>query len=241
MERIDIVNIPESRDPTMVKPIHFIPSCQIHVLPRRLGRWARPDGRYRPWPSPPTACCWSDGTGSPEPTVSLLTSNPAYPNSPSTRTYTTVFEIPMDVADNYGTRTRGYVTPPTTGNYTFWIAGDDNCELWLSTDANPANIRRIAFVSAWTTSRQWTKFPEQQSAAIALNAGTRYYIETRHKEGGGERQSGGGLARSRHHRRRRAPHPRQPPGALPHGHPAGHHQPARQCHRERGPDRPPSP
>ena len=40
----------------------------------------------------------------------------------------------------------GYVTPPTTGYYTFWIASDDNSELWLSTDANPANKVRIAYV-----------------------------------------------------------------------------------------------
>ena len=42
------------------------------------------------------------------------------------------FEAPTDWADNYGTRLRGYITAPVTGDYTFWIASDDNSELWLS-------------------------------------------------------------------------------------------------------------
>ena len=32
------------------------------------------------------------------------------------------FEAPTDWADGYGTRMRGYITAPVTGNYTFWIA-----------------------------------------------------------------------------------------------------------------------
>ena len=42
------------------------------------------------------------------------------------------FEAPTNWADNYGTRLRGYITAPVSGSYTFWIASDDNSELWLS-------------------------------------------------------------------------------------------------------------
>ena len=56
------------------------------------------------------------------------------------------FEAPTNWADNYGTRMRGYITAPATGNYTFWIASDDNGELWLSVNDNPANKVRIAWV-----------------------------------------------------------------------------------------------
>lgn len=117
--------------------------------------------------------------------VSDLTGNPNYPNNPTSRTYPTLYESPTNAADNYGTRTRGYVTPPTTGNYTFWIAADDNAELWLGTSSDPATARVIATVPGYASPRQWTKFTQQQSAAIALTGGVRYYIETRHKEGGG--------------------------------------------------------
>jgi len=118
-------------------------------------------------------------------TVSSLTSNSNYPNNPSSRSYLALYEMAQNTGDNYGTRTRGYITPPTTGSYTFWIAGDDNAELWLGTSSDPATARLIASAPTWTNSREWTKFTQQQSAAIALTAGTRYYIETRLKENTG--------------------------------------------------------
>ncbi len=120
------------------------------------------------------------GTG-----VSSLTSNANYPDNPSGSSYLTSLEGPIDWVDNYGTRIRGYLYPPTTGSYTFWIAGDDNCELWLSTDGTPDNAALIAEVTSWTDSREWDKYSSQESAAISLAAGQKYYIEVLHKEGTG--------------------------------------------------------
>jgi hypothetical protein len=103
-------------------------------------------------------------------------------------TYTeqlTIFEGPTNIADNYGARIRGYICPPTSGNYTFWIASDDESDLWLSTDDNPANKVKIAYVPGWTYSREWDKYSTQISASISLVAGQRYYIEALHKEASG--------------------------------------------------------
>lgn len=97
----------------------------------------------------------------------------------------TSFEIPVNVMENYGTRIRGFLCPPETGQYIFWIASDDNGELWLSTDEDPANKTLIASVPTWTSSREWDKFPEQESAPIQLNAGQSYYVEALMKEHGG--------------------------------------------------------
>jgi len=88
--------------------------------------------------------------------VSDLTNDPRYTNSPDqTNLLTTFFESPTDIAENYGQRVHGYIVPPVTGNYTFWIAADDNAELWLSSDSNPASAQRIAFVPGWTSSPVW--------------------------------------------------------------------------------------
>jgi hypothetical protein len=95
------------------------------------------------------------------------------------------FEAPTNWADNYGTRLRGYITVPVTGNYTFWIASDDNSELWLSINDNPVNKLRIAFVPDYTDPRQWQKYSSQKSAAIPLIAGQQYYVEALQKEAGG--------------------------------------------------------
>ncbi|HLF95061.1 MAG TPA: cellulase family glycosylhydrolase, partial [Planctomycetota bacterium] len=71
--------------------------------------------------------------------VTDLTQNPAYPSNPTGSSLETSFEAPTDWAESYGTRMRGILTAPQTGSYTFWIASDDNGELWLSLDENPAS------------------------------------------------------------------------------------------------------
>jgi hypothetical protein len=55
----------------------------------------------------------------------------------------------------------------------------------LSTDENPANKTRLAYVSGWTYARQWDKYTTQKSSAISLVAGRRYYIEALLKDGTG--------------------------------------------------------
>jgi uncharacterized repeat protein (TIGR01451 family) len=106
-------------------------------------------------------------------------------NTPNQTGALSLFEIPVNSADNYGTRVRGYVCPPLTGQYRFWIASDDNSQLWLSTNSDPANKQLIASVADWTNSQEWTKFASQQSALISLTAGQQYYIEALQKEGTG--------------------------------------------------------
>ncbi|MEE8575999.1 MAG: lamin tail domain-containing protein, partial [candidate division Zixibacteria bacterium] len=117
--------------------------------------------------------------------VSDLTGNSNYPDNPTGNSEPTLFEAPSGWGDDYGTRMHGFLHPPTSGDYTFWIASDDSSELWLSTDTNPANKSMIASVSGWTSSREWSKFAQQQSLSITLSAGQKYYIEALHKEGTG--------------------------------------------------------
>ena len=118
--------------------------------------------------------------------VADLTNNAAFPASPSfDGLLTNYFETPTDVYDSYGQRLQALITAPQTGNYTFWIASDDASQLFVSTDATPANRQLVASVNVWTSSRQWTKEPNQQSAQIPLVAGQKYYIEALMKEGVG--------------------------------------------------------
>ncbi len=116
---------------------------------------------------------------------------------PTTSRVLTWLDMPQSVPDasNFGTRIRGFLVPPTTGNYTFWIASDDGGEFWLSTDDQPANRTRRAWVNHWTGYQQWNKDatnvdpayaePNQKSALLALTAGQRYYFEVLQREGGG--------------------------------------------------------
>ncbi|MHC4207623.1 MAG: PA14 domain-containing protein, partial [Planctomycetota bacterium] len=121
-----------------------------------------------------------DGTA-----VADLTGASGYPGNPDDAEWMTSFEGPVNWADNYGTRARGYVYPPASGDYEFWISGDDFCELWLSTDDDPANIAMVAEVPGWTEAFEWGKYTEQESDPITLVAGQKYYIEALMKEAGG--------------------------------------------------------
>jgi hypothetical protein len=117
--------------------------------------------------------------------VSDLTSNPRYPWQPDGWEYVSRLEGPTSCGDNYGSRLRGYLYPPASGNYTFWIASDDRSELRLSSDALPENAMLIAQVPGWTYEHQWDKYAAQQSAAVFLEAGHKYYAEVLQKEGTG--------------------------------------------------------
>lgn len=118
--------------------------------------------------------------------ISDLTNNPAYPDHPSfTGLITEFFEAPSDLDDNYGQRMHGYLVPPITGDYTFWVASDDNGSLYLSTDDSPANIQLLCDVPEWTSSEEWDKFAEQQSLPVHLLADQPYYVMALQKEGSG--------------------------------------------------------
>ncbi len=123
--------------------------------------------------------------------VSDLTGNANYPNNPNERELVDAFQSAVDWADNYGQRLYGWLTPAQAGDYTFWIAGDDAQELWLSTDADPANAKMIANVSGWTPALDFDNTgggsggASQKSAAIKLEAGQKYFIMALGKEGGG--------------------------------------------------------
>jgi hypothetical protein len=118
----------------------------------------------------------------------LSISNIPLTTTPTSTSTLTSLEIPVNAAENYGVRIRGYIVPTTTADYYFYIASDDNGELWLSSNDQPVNKSTstyIANVPSWTNSREWTKFSSQKSTVKNLQAGTRYYFEALMKEGGG--------------------------------------------------------
>jgi hypothetical protein len=110
-------------------------------------------------------------------------------------------ESGSNFADTYGNQISGFFIPPTTADYVFFLCSDDQSDLWLSTDENPANKKLIAQETVWSNPRQWTssggssdltakrsdQFTGTQWSGntIHLTAGTKYYLEADHVEGGG--------------------------------------------------------
>jgi mannan endo-1,4-beta-mannosidase len=97
-------------------------------------------------------------------------------------------EVPVNAATNFGARFRGFLLPPLTGAYVFWIANEVASELWLSTDQTAAAKVRIAEVTSRTPYSKWPHTHEAQSVAVNLVAGKRYYLEVLQKPGNGATQ-----------------------------------------------------
>ena len=133
--------------------------------------------------------------------VADLTNNAKFPNLPDVVATVTQLEYPANggnTFNDYGARVMAFLSPPVTGEYTFYLAADDGAALWLSTDENPANKVQIAREPVWSTSRSWTGAgggglgrgapctPDGNiSCPITLSGGCRYYLEFIFKEGGG--------------------------------------------------------
>ncbi len=144
-----------------------------------------------------------------------LTGNGKFPSSPDYEKEIRYFEWPQtgdinkrppgNVRDHYGWMIEGYLYPPKTGWYCFYLASDDNGKLFLSTDDNPANKVEIATEPQWNGVRNFKGHDRRPiadastgrrvniSAPIHLEAkvvnGVRvskpYYIQAMAKEGGG--------------------------------------------------------
>jgi glucose/arabinose dehydrogenase len=94
--------------------------------------------------------------------------------------------FPRGSGDSYGVRVRGYLVPPESGDYRFFISADDRGALSLSTDADPANKIVVAYTPEWTGPEVYDNYPEQATGPLALQAGARYYFEVLYKQADGK-------------------------------------------------------
>ncbi|MGB0415428.1 MAG: PA14 domain-containing protein [Coraliomargarita sp.] len=116
--------------------------------------------------------------------VADLTQNSNFPDAPSVIYGVDEIDLQIDRKDNFGLRIRGYIVPPTTGNYIFWIASDDDGDFLLSESSWYPNSL-VCNVNGYTSPREWNKYSSQQSEPIALQGGEPYLFEVLMKEGGG--------------------------------------------------------
>lgn len=118
--------------------------------------------------------------------VSALTGHPSYPGEPAgCQLLKGKFEAPADEFNNFGQRMHGFLKAPVTGTFTFYLASDDNGELWISSDTTRAGLRLIAQVPEWTHQGEYDKYPSQKSAPVFLEEGKMYYLMALAKDGTG--------------------------------------------------------
>lgn len=125
--------------------------------------------------------------------LSNLTTNPRFPNHADFEDVVSAFESNTILSTNYGERLSGYLIPPRTGDYVFYLAADDHAQLWLSADEQAIHRRLILEEETYGPERGWLDHrvawdtgsvtPPRISPPIRLQAGRRYYIELLHKQG----------------------------------------------------------
>ncbi|XP_022807966.1 uncharacterized protein LOC111344968 [Stylophora pistillata] len=124
--------------------------------------------------------------------------NPAFRDTPQSQIILRDFDTPVNVAENYIQRLTGYLQVPESGNYTFYVACDDLCELWIQ-DVTEDGIETVDKKSEKTVSRQpiitierrtghqqWDKYKAQQtSQPVFLDKCRIYQMEVFMSEIGG--------------------------------------------------------
>jgi hypothetical protein len=134
-----------------------------------------------------------DGTGIDGTAVDALTGDGSYPDLAARReilsSFTTAPSL-NNVADRFGARISGWLTPTESGSYRFFIRSDDASQLLISANADPDGAGVVAeefgCCQAFLEPTNAEGTPNTQtSEPIQLVAGQSYYIAAIYKEGGG--------------------------------------------------------
>ncbi len=134
---------------------------------------------------------WRNITGG---AVSDLRGNARYPAEPdvdySTTTMNSELVVPNGPDNTYGGRLRAWLTPEVTGDYEFFLRGDDTAELRISLDDKFDDLDNIDIEADAIDSSLGDTFQEpgldlSTSIPISLVKGRRYAIQALWKESNG--------------------------------------------------------
>lgn len=123
---------------------------------------------------------WNGIVGS---NVNNLTESPFFYQAPGSRVL--VDSSYSLLGDNLGARTRGYITPTTTGIYTFWVAGAQETQWFFSPNTSKWDARKLSGSLSATQENNWDQNYAQRSAPQFMKAGQSYYVELLQKVGTG--------------------------------------------------------
>ena len=115
--------------------------------------------------------------------VADLTATGKYQKTePDARSIIQDFAIPSNAGDNYGGRATGFLIPPVTGQYVFYLCSDGQGQLFLNdSDESPQDEEMVAD-TRWTPKRKW-RSSSAKSRPIYLERGMRYSVRALYKEG----------------------------------------------------------
>ncbi|MGE3310359.1 MAG: immunoglobulin domain-containing protein, partial [Limisphaerales bacterium] len=135
----------------------------------------------------------TDGAGIPGTAVDALYNDASFPDFAARRELLTSFTTAPalnNVADNFGGRISGWLTPTESGSYRFFVRSDDASQLYVSSNADAASAvlaaEEFGCCNAFLEPTNADgNINTQTSEPIALVAGTSYLVYAVYKEGGG--------------------------------------------------------
>ena len=100
------------------------------------------------------------------------------------------WEAPYTVGDNLGNLFQSWFIAPASTKYRFYMACDDECELWMSETPNDIAAKaQLLKSNGYSNHRQYWTLDNGQTRAskwVTLTQGSKYYIEGRHVESNGD-------------------------------------------------------
>lgn len=117
---------------------------------------------------------WNETDG----TLTGLLTHPHYPDNPDGVYNSPWLQSTRNFGIYYGARCAGWLSPPTSGWYRFWIAGNDECCINMNTNgADSMMLTRIAENNSLVYYNDFDNSSSQMSDALWLKGDTRYYME----------------------------------------------------------------
>ncbi len=125
---------------------------------------------------------WYEGAGGRDPATAAalnLAKDARYVRkAPLFRALPPVCEGQPNVVGSSARVARGWIVPPASGSYRFWIAGGEQVRLRLSTTDQEADATLVASTAGrGSLAREWDKDAGQAVAPRTLSAGRRYWFE----------------------------------------------------------------
>ena len=81
-----------------------------------------------------------------------------FPNEPDSKEILDRFDAPTHIGYLYGQLIWGWFIAPLDGEYIFYTACDDACDLYMSPDEGKDHIRKIISQNRWSLHNQWDKY-----------------------------------------------------------------------------------
>jgi hypothetical protein len=126
-------------------------------------------------------------------TWGYLVGNPTYATASDLVNYKSTLMEPQGIvqslegkvnfADNFAELLVGYLLPQADGDYTFWIAADDEGEFWLGQAGSDKADRKLCSNPFYAERNNFKKFPSQKSEPVRLEKGKAYPLQVLHGDG----------------------------------------------------------